>query len=316
MNKKWIGIDVCKHWLDIHVRPEGRIERLANNEIGVAELIQSLPVAEEVGRIILEATGGMELTAALRLEEVGYGVVIINPRQARNFAKAANQLAKTDKVDARILAYFGEAMRPEVRPLTTEAIRQLNDLVTRRRQIVEMLTAERNRLEKMRGIAREDIQKHIEWLKERLEGLEEQIEQQTQQSKIWSEQQELLMSVPGVGKVVAMTLQSALPELGKLNARQISSLVGVAPLNCDSGKMRGKRKITGGRAPVRSVLYMATLVAVRFNPVIRAFYDRLMSKGKMKKVALTACMHKLLIILNAMLKHQTRWSSELVSVAI
>jgi transposase len=216
-------------------------------------------------------------------------------------------LAKTDKVDAKILAFFGEAILPELRTMAEEETRQLNDLVTRRRQIVEMLTAERNRLSAIRGKAREDIEANIEWLNQRLKGMDEQIAEQVKECLQWSEQQQILTTVPGVGKVVATTLISALPELGSLSAKQISSLVGLAPMNCDSGKMRGKRRITGGRAQVRSVLYMAALVATRHNPVIRNFYNSLIKRGKLKKVALTACMHKLLIILNAMVKHKIPW---------
>ena len=278
MSQTWVGIDVCKSWLDIHIspdpkvlNPEAKIMRLANTEAGVQELIGYLPAATAVGRIILEATGGMELTAALGLHQAGFPVVIINPRQSRNFAKATNRLAKTDKVDAMILAFFGEAMRPEIREMNSEETRQLNDLVTRRRQIVEMLTAERNRLSAIRGKARDDIQANIEWLNQRLKGLDEQIEQQVKECAEWSEQQAILTSVPGVGNVVATTLLSSLPELGTLNPKQISSLVGLAPMNCDSGQMRGKRKITGGRAQVRAVLYMAALVAIRYNQVIRDF---------------------------------------------
>lgn len=312
MSQIWVGIDVCKAWLDVHIRPEQRIYRLPNTEAGAKELISQLPAPPEVGRVILEATGGMELTSALALHQAGFPVVVINPRQSRNFAKATNQLAKTDKVDAKILAFFGEALRPEVRTMAAEETRQLNDLVTRRRQIVEMLTAERNRLASIHGKAREDLEANIEWLNQRLKGIDEQIAQQIKESTLWTEQQAILTSVPGVGLVVASTLLSSLPELGTLTPKQISSLVGLAPMNCDSGQMRGKRRITGGRASVRAVLYMAALVAVRYNPVIRAFYDRLLARGKLKKVALTACMHKLLIILNAMLKQKTAWRETVV----
>jgi transposase len=307
MSQIWIGIDVCKDWLDVHIRPQGVILRLPNCEAGVKDLINQLPASTKVGRVILEATGGMELTAALTLHQAGFPVVVINPRQSRNFAKATNQLAKTDKVDAKILAFFGEAILPELRTMAEEETRQLNDLVTRRRQIVEMLTAERNRLSAIRGKARADIEANIEWLNQRLKGMDEQIAEQVKECLQWSEQQQILTTVPGVGKVVATTLISALPELGSLSSKQISSLVGLAPMNCDSGKMRGKRRITGGRAQVRSVLYMATLVATRHNAVIRNFYNSLIERGKLKKVALTACMHKLLIILNAMVKQKTPW---------
>uniref|UniRef100_UPI00384F2296 IS110 family transposase n=1 Tax=Pseudanabaena yagii TaxID=2661615 RepID=UPI00384F2296 len=287
--------------------PEQRIY-LPNTEAGVKELISQIPDPTEVGRVILKATGGMELTSALTLHQAGFPVVVINPRQSRNFAKATNQLAKIDKVDVKILAFFGEALRPEVRTMAAEE----TDLVTRRRQIVEMLTSERNRLTSIRGKAREDIEANIGWLNQRLKGIDEQIAQQIKESTLWTEQEAILTSVPRVGIVVASTLLSSLPELGTLTPKQISSLVGLAPMNCDSGQMRDKRRITGGRASVRAVLYMAALVLVRYNPVIRAFYARLLARGKLKKVVLTACMHKLLIILNAMLKQKTAWRKAVV----
>jgi transposase len=315
----WVGIDVCKAWLDIHISPEPKgshpeavILRLPNTETGVEDLIKQLPATEEVGRIILEATGGMEITAALALYHAGFPVVTVNPRQSRNFAKGANQLAKTDKVDARILAFLGKALCPDVRAMADEQTRQLKDLVTRRRQIVDMLTAEQNRLASIRGKARDDIEASIEWLKQRLKKIDEQIAKEVEENKPWAELKEILISVPGVGKVVATTLLSALPELGTLSPKQISSLVGLAPMNHDSGQMRGKRRITGGRSQVRAVLYMAALVATTCNSVIKQFYNRLLERGKLKKVALTACMHKLLIILNAMVKQKTQWRNDKV----
>jgi transposase len=319
MKPVWVGIDVCKSWLDIHISPEPKgchpeaiILRLPNTGAGVEELIKQLPEPVDVGRIILEATGGMEITAALALYHAEYPVVTLNPRQCRNFAKATNQLAKTDKVDARLLAFLGKALCPEVRAMASEETRQLKDLVTRRRQIVDMLTAEQNRLAAIRGKARDDIEASIEWLKQRLKKIDEQIAQEVEENKPWTELKEILTSVPGVGTVVATTLLSALPELGSLNPKQISSLVGLAPMNYDSGQMRGKRRITGGRAQVRAVLYMAALVATTYNPVIKEFYNRLLERGKLKKVALTACMHKLLIILNAMVKQKTQWRKDTV----
>jgi len=310
MEQVWIGIDVSKQSLDVCFRPKERTLQLPNIAAGIRELITELPPAENVGRIVLEATGGMETAAAQTLSQAGFPAVIINPRQGRDFAKAVGYQAKTDRIDASVLAHFGEAIRPEVRVLATEETRQLHDLVTRRRQIVEMLTAERNRLSSMRGKAREDLEANINWLKQRLSGLDAQIQQQIEKSELWLQQEKILTSVPGVGQVVATTLLAALPELGKLSAKKISSLVGLAPINRDSGQKRGKRAIFGGRAEVRAVLYMATLVATRHNPVISKFYQRLIGLGKLKKVALTACMHKLLVILNTMLKEQSRWRVE------
>jgi len=315
--EQWIGIDVCKRWLDVHIRPQGTSFRLSNTESGIQALLVELKEASAVGRVILESTGGYERQVALRLWALAYPVVVINAHQARNFAKAANQLAKTDQVDAAMLAWFGEALKPPLRPFATEAQAQLQDLVTRRRQLVEMLTAEQNRLSGLRGTAQADVEAHLAWLRERVKQLDEQIEGQIQQRQEWQAKHTRLKSVPGVGKVVAATLLALLPELGQLSTQKISTLVGVAPLNRDSGQMQGKRTIYGGRAPVRQMLYMATLVAVRHNPVLRVFYERLLAKGKATKVALVACMHKLLTILNAMLKHGTDWQpSKLVAAEL
>jgi transposase len=305
--EQWVGIDVCKRWLDVHLRPQGISFRVSNNESGIQELLKHLKEPERVGRIILESTGGYERQAALQLWTQAYPVVVINARQARNFAKAANQLAKTDQVDAAILAWFGEALKPPIRAFASEAQAQLQDIVTRRRQLVEMLTAEQNRLSGLRGTAQADVEAHLDWLRQRIKQLDEQIEGQIHQCQDWQSKFTRLKSVPGVGKIVAATLLALLPELGQLSSAKISALVGVAPLNRDSGQMQGKRTIYGGRAPVRQMLYMATLVAVRHNPVIRPFYDQLLKRGKPTKVALVACMHKLLTILNAMIKQGTDW---------
>lgn len=305
--EQWIGIDVCKRWLDVHMRPEGTRIRVSNTELGIQTLVTQLKLASQVGRIILEATGGYERQVALHLWTLDYPVVVINARQARHFAKAANQLAKTDQVDAAMLAWFGEALKPELRPFASEAQAQLQDLVTRRRQLVEMLTAEQNRLSGLRGTAQADVEAHLDWLRERIKQLDEQIAVQISQSQSWQTNYRRLQSVPGVGPVVAATLLALLPELGQLSTTKISTLVGVAPLNRDSGQMQGKRTIFGGRAAVRQMLYMATLVAVRYNSLIKAFYDQLLKRGKPTKVALVACMHKLLTILNAMLKNGTDW---------
>jgi transposase len=305
--EQWIGIDVCKRWLDVHLRPADKSFRVSNDVHGINEILPHLNPVVGVGRIILESTGGHERQAALALSKLGYPVVVINARQGRNFAKAANQLAKTDRVDAAILAWFGEAMKPPIRSFASDAQAEIQGLVTRRRQLVEMLTSEQNRLSGLRGTAGQDVEAHLAWLRERIKQLDEQLNTQIQACQSWQVKQTRLKSVPGVGNVVAATLLALLPELGQLSTQKISTLVGVAPLNRDSGQMQGKRTIFGGRAAVRQILYMATLVAVRHNPVIKAFYDQLLNRGKAKKVALVACMHKLLTILNAMIKNGTDW---------
>jgi transposase len=304
---QWVGIDVCKRWLDVHLRPSETSFRVANSAAGIDELTQRLPEPSSVGRIVLEATGGYERTAAVALEQLDYAVALINAKQARNFARAANRVAKTDRIDAEMLAWFGEAMKPPVRPLASAAQRQLQDTITRRRQLVEMLTAERNRLAGLRGPAQADVEETIEWLKKRIANLDQAIEQQIQHCEQWQQQYQRLTTVPGVGPVVASTLLALLPELGTLEHKPLAALVGVAPLNRDSGQKRGQRTICGGRKAVRQVLYMATLVAVQHNPLIRAFYDQLRQRGKLPKVARIAAMHKLLTILNAMLKHDRDW---------
>jgi transposase len=313
--QQWIGIDVCKSWLDVHIRPADKSFRVSNNASGIQELLTTLSSPAEVGRVILESTGGYERQASLVLAQMGYPMVVINARQARNFAKAANQLAKTDKVDAGILAWFGEAMKPPIRPLASELQSELQDLVTRRRQLVEMLTAEKNRLSGLRGKAQADVEAHQEWLKERVKQLDEQIQQQVKECTTWQAKKTRLETVPGVGKIVSVSLLALLPELGELSQQKISALVGVAPLNRDSGNMQGKRTIFGGRAAVRQMLYMATLVAVKYNLTIKDFYQRLLTRGKPKKVALVACMHKLLTILNAMIKNGQDWQPVVQSAA-
>ena len=308
--KQWVGIDVCQKYLDIHVRPSSQSFKLTNDRIGINKLIQILAkIQPEL--IVLEATGGMEIDAAIKLTQVGLAVAVINPRQARDFAKATGQLAKTDAIDARVLAHFADAIRPEVRQISDESSRQLEDLVQRRRQISDMITAEKNRRRGKTNSVKASIDQHIEWLKQQLQEIESQIKQGIAINKDWKQKMDLLTSVPGIGEVVAVTLISSLPELGTISHKSISYLVGVAPLNRDSGKFRGKRKIWGGRAKILCVLYMAALVAVRFNPVIKAFYERLVNKGKLKKIALTACMHKLLIILNAMMKNNSSWKLQI-----
>jgi transposase len=308
--KQFIGIDVSKRTLDIHIRPSEQSLQVPNTEDGFLKLGKLLPAPDQVECLVMESTGGYERDCALSLTHQGYPVAVINARQGRHFAKAANQLAKTDQVDAKILAWFGEAMHPPIRPLASETQQQLTDLVTRRRQLVEMLTSERNRSLSLRGKAQANVEKHIDWLKEQVKELDAEIEQHIQACEAWKQTQHLVMTVPGVGRVMAFTLLSGLPELGQLSHKQMAALVGVAPLNCDSGQKSGRRYVFGGRSPVRQVLYMATLVSVRRNPVLKAFYDRLLERWKLKKVALVACMRKLLTILNAMVKQGKSWEFE------
>ena len=303
-----IGIDVCKRFLDIHVCPTGKCWRVPNSIVGLLSVQSQFPEPDGVKRVVLESTGGYEREAALWLSQAGYPVGVINARQGRNFARAMNQQAKTDQVDAQVLALFGDKITPAVRPLASEAQQQLDDLVTRR-QLVDILTAERNRMALLRGKAQANVEGHIEWLTEQIKELDGEIEAQIQACQAWRHTQELVLSVPGVGKVMASTLVSALPELGKLSHKQIAALVGVAPFNDDSGQMRGKRRVSGGRANVRQLLFMSAMVAVRYNPVLKEFYSRLLQRGKEKKVALVAYMHKLLTTLNAIVKQGKAWVS-------
>jgi len=298
----FVGIDVAKATLDLALEPGGEVWSVTNDGAGVQELVSRLvPLAPTL--IVLEATGGFEAAAVAAIASAGLPVVVANPRQVRDFAKACGRLAKTDAIDARILARFAERVRPAPRPLPTEAAQLLDALLTRRRQLVEMLTAETNRL----GLARGPVRRDIRWLERRLGDVDGELAAAIQASPVWRAKDDLLQSVPGVGRVLSLTLLAELPELGRLSRREIAALVGVAPLNRDSGQRRGKRLVWGGRAPVRAVLYMGALAATRANPVIRGFYERLRTSGKPFKVALTACMRKLLTILNAMVRHDTRW---------
>ena len=259
--------------------------------------------------VILEATGGLEVAVASALATAGIAVAIVNPRQVRDFARATGRLAKTDRLDAELLARFGEMVRPAARPLANGQAQVLEALVTRRRQLVEMLTAEKNRRTNAPKVLHRSIDEHIRWLEKRLSGFDEELAELTRNTPLWRERDELLRSVPGVGKVLLSTLLAQLPELGMLNRKQIAALAGLAPFNRDSGKLRGSRCIWGGRAQVRRVLYMATVTAIRSNPIIKAFYLRLRANGKHAKPALTACMRKFLVILNAMLHYKTHWQT-------
>lgn len=316
--RRCVGIDVAKATLDVQVRPSDERWSVTNDEAGIRTLVEQL---RGIGpsQIVLEATGGYELAAVSALAAAALPVVVVNPRQVRDFAKATGRLAKTDRLDAAVLARFAEQVRPEARPLATADQQELDALLTRRRQLIEMLTAEKNRLGQVfvRGgkHVRKSLKTHIAFLERELRMTDTDLGALVRRSPVWRERDELLQSAPGVGPVLSRTILAALPELGQLDRKAIAALVGVAPLNRDSGTMRGKRMIFGGRAPVRTALYMGTLTATRCNPVIRAFYQRLVAAGKPKKVALTACMRKLLIILNAMVRQGTRWTPQLAEVS-
>lgn len=301
-----VGIDVAKARLDVAVRPSGEQWQVPNDAAGIADLVARLQ-SRPPRLIVLEASGGWERLVAASLASAGLPVAVVNPRQVRDFAKAVGRLAKTDALDAQLLAHFADAVQPEPRPLPAADQQALTAVLTRRRQVVDMLTAERNRLGTAVPPVRERVQAHIDWLAQELANLDGEVDDAIQHSPVWREQDALLQSVPGVGPVVARTLLAEAPELGRLDRKPIATLVGVAPLNCDSGARRGRRRVWGGRRQVRTVLYMAALVASRHHPVIKAFYQRLLAAGKPKKVALTACMHKLLLICNAMLAHHTPW---------
>ena len=361
----YVGIDVAKARLDVAIRPSGDRREIPNGEAGIAELVKEMQQLNPAA-LVLEASGGLELPLVVALAAASLPVVVVNPRQARDFAKATGKLAKTDSLDAAVLAHFAEALRPTVRTLPDAETRLLNSLilwmrrswltsprlsvlrygcndetgcrrfpmrlprdyqmqqviethlphlsrsqlVARRQQVMAMLVAERNRLSSAVITVRPRIETHIAWLKQELDDLDQTLRRTLRQSPLWREKDDLLRSVPGVGDQTSATLLACLPELGALDRRQIAALVGVAPFNRDSGALRGKRTVWGGRARVRTSLYMAAMVASRFNPVIRDFYQRLLAAGKPKKLALTACMRKLLIILNSMLKHGSSWQEQ------
>lgn len=303
----FVGIDVSKDHLDVAVRPTGEAWQVSYDSQGISDLVGRL--RELVPQlVVLEATGGMELAVAGELAAVNLPVVVANPRHVRDFARASGKLAKTDSLDAQVLAHFAEALQPEPRALPDADTQELGALVARRRQMVEMITAEKNRIRTATRRIRPKVQQHIRWLEENLEDLDQDLGDFIRSSPMWKDKEQLLRSTPGVGPVLSMTLLSDLPELGNLNRGEIAALVGVAPFNRDSGNLRGKRKVWGGRSQVRAALYMAALVATRYNPVLRAFYQRLCAAGKPKKVAITACMRKLLTILNVMVRDNCHWN--------
>jgi transposase len=308
----FIGIDVSKAHLDLAVRPSGDRWQVDNTAEGIAELVTQLS-SRSPTLIVMEATGGWETQVAASLATAGLAVAVVNPRQVRDFAKSLGRLAKTDKIDALILARFAEAVRPEVRALPDAQTQQLQAVLVRRRQLIEMLVAEKNRLALTHPSMGPRLEEHIAWLEAELEELDQHLHDQLHASPLWREKEDLLRSVKGVGPVTATTLLAELPELGQLNRKQIAALVGVAPYNCDSGQMHGKRAIWGGRATVRTCLYMAALSASQHNVIIKAFYERLIQAGKKKKVALVACMRKLITILNAMVRSGKKWQPSLAA---
>ena len=308
-----VGIDISKDWLEVAAVPDGKSFRLRHDAAGISELVKKMKQLAPV-RIIVEATGGYEACLAASLADAALPVCVVNPRQTRDFAKATGELAKTDRVDARILAEFGAKLCPPLRPVPDTTTRQLRETLDRRRQLTHMLIAEKNRLPmaSAKPVVR-SIKRCIRLLERELEKIESDLENELRDHPAWQADVDLLTTTPGVGQLTAAHLTVLLPELGSLKARQISKLVGVAPLSRDSGTKHGTRHIWGGRSQVRTLLYMPTLVATRYNPVIAAMYQRLLAAGKPKKVAIVACMRKLLVILNAMARDRTPWDPQLAA---
>ncbi len=302
----FVGIDVSMAKLDIAVRPTSETWQVSNDKTGIELLVSKLK-ALNPSLIVVEATGGLEIAVVGELGKEGLAIVAVNPRQVRDFAKATGHLAKTDVIDAGVIAHFGEAVHPELRPLKDEQTLKLDALISRRRQIVEMLVMEKNRLGSAPVHIRKNISQHIKWLEKCLSSINKELADFIKSSPIWMEKDELLRSVPGVGNILSATLLAELPELGTLNRKQIAALIGVAPLNKDSGKFQGMRITWGGRAGIRTILYIATLSAIRCNHQIKTFYQRLRNAGKKPKVAIVASMRKLITILNAMVKNGTHW---------
>lgn len=311
-NEVYAGIDVSKDVLDLALAPGGKTWSFPYDEAGIEALVKLLEEARPQA-VVLEASGGIQRPLAAILFRAKLPVLQVNPRQIRDFARATGKLAKTDKIDAQIIALFGQRVKPPQRPLPDEQVRVIESLMARRRQIVGMLIAEKNRLGRADPLVQLRVNKHIQWLNEELDSLDKDLNQQIKSSPIWREQEDLLRGIPGIGPVFTLTLLSSLPEIGSLNRKQAASLVGIAPFNRDSGKLRGKRTIKGGRSAVRSALYMATLAAIRCNPAIRSFYQRLCASGKPKKLALVACMRKLLTIVNAIIRDCRPWQLNPVS---
>jgi transposase len=308
----FVGIDVCKFRLDVAMRPEPQRFSVGNDEAGLHELMQRLKRLRPA-LVVLESTGGFEMLAVTRLSAQGLPVVVVNPRQIRDFARSTGQLAKTDALDADIIARFGEAVQPPVRPLKERSLRELEALVLRRQQLSGMLTAERNRRDNALTVVSASLDANITWLKRCLREIDRTVADLIRRSPVWQARDDLLQTAPGAGRVLSMTLLASLPELGTLDRKQLAALVGIAPLNRDSGQIRGVRCVWGGRSHVRCALYMATIAGIRFNPVLRTFYQRLRAAGKRPKVAVVACMRKFLTILNAMVRTGTPWDCDLAA---
>lgn len=306
----FVGIDVSKERLDIGVGANGEFWQVANDEVGIQETVRRLSALQPT-LVVIESTGGLELPLMSELCAGRLPVALVNPGRVREFAKALGLLAKTDKLDAHLLARFGEAAKLSPTLLPDEAVQKLSALMGRRRQLLGMLVMEKNHLLSTRLSLRHGVQEHVDWLQQEIDQLTEQIQKELQDTPGFRDKDRILRSAKGVGPITSLMLLSDLPELGRLDRKKISALVGVAPFNDDSGRHRGTRRIKGGRTSVRQALYMATIVAARFNPVIRTFYQRLLANGKRKKVALVACMHKLLTILNAMIRDMTPWKEPL-----
>lgn len=306
-----VGIDVSKARLDVALWPAAELFSEANDEEGISKLVARLKALPALKRVVLEATGGLEVPLVAALAAAGLPVVVVNPRQVRDFARATGKLAKTDALDARVLAHFAHAVPLQLKPLKDEQTRLLDELLTRRRQLLEMRVAEQLRLSCARGPVKADIAENLAWLKKRLGSVDKQLEDAVRQSDVWREKDDLLRSVPGIGRVLSITLLAEMPELGRLNRKQVAALAGVAPFNRDSGTLRGKRRVWGGRAGLRATLYMGVLVATRHNPAVRAAYQRLLAAGKPRKVALVALMRRLLTALNSMLRTNKRWDDSL-----
>lgn len=303
---QWIGVDVSKKHLDVAARPAALHARFPNDEAGLRSVVKWL-AQFDVCHVVMEPTGGYERHLTRVLLEAGVAFSVVNARQIRDFAKATGKLAKTDKIDAHVIAHFGEAIQPEIRTLPDDATAEIEALLQRRRQLVDMRTMETNRKQLASASIKSRIGVSVKFIDEQIDELDREIGDRIRKSPRWREHEDLLTSVPGVGPITARTLTAMLPELGRLNRKQIAALVGLAPFNSDSGDCAGKRHIRGGRAPVRSVLYMAAVSASQHNPLISSFYNRLVAKGKAPKIALTACMRKLLVILNAMVRSKTPW---------
>ncbi len=307
---EFVGIDVSKEWVDVAVRSTGDTWRVNQDQEGRDALILRFQ-ALNPQCVVMEATGGYEMPLSTALAAAGIPVAVVNPRQVRDFARSQGKLAKTDRIDAAVIAHFGEVSGVVAQPLIPAAARELEALVTRRRQVIQMRTAELQHRPSTLPFVHHRIDRNLAAFEEELRDLHSELTQRLRENPVWREREELLRSVPGIGPVTVFSLLADLPELGSLDRRQAAAIVGVAPLNRDSGKFRGSRRYWGGRAHVRAALYMATLVGVRYNPVLKAFYERLVRAGKAKKVALTACMRKLLTILSAMLKHHTTWNPQI-----